>query len=183
MKRKLYIPVLALTLASSFTFSSCIGSFALYNKLLGWNKQVGNKFVNELIFAAFWILPAYPISFLADILVLNSVEFWSGNKLVADSEKIIEGRDGSKYLVQCDGKGYTITSLKDQSSVRLDFNDEDNSWNYVTPEGDSVKLLTFIDDTHVEVPAFEGTRIVELTSEGVMAYQEYAGQKALTAQR
>ncbi len=183
MKRKFYIPVIALTLAGSFTFTSCIGSFSLYNKLLGWNKQVGDKFVNELIFFAFWILPAYEISFLADFLVLNSVEFWSGNKLVADSEKIIEGEDGSKYLVQCDGKGYTISSMMDQSSVRLDFNAEENSWNYVTPEGETVKLLAFLDDTHVEVPAFDGTRIVELSSEGVMAYQEYAGQNVLTAQR
>ena len=40
-----------------------------------------SKFVNELVFFAFWILPVYEVSGLADLLVLNSIEFWSGKIL------------------------------------------------------------------------------------------------------
>ena len=43
----------------AFLFSSCIGSFALHGKLLSWNQGVSNKFVNELVFLAFNIIPVY----------------------------------------------------------------------------------------------------------------------------
>ncbi|MDE6825218.1 MAG: DUF3332 domain-containing protein, partial [Paramuribaculum sp.] len=67
--------------------SSCIGTFSLTNNLLSWNRQIDNKFVNELVFFAFWILPVYEVSALADILVLNSIEFWSGNNPVTSSSR------------------------------------------------------------------------------------------------
>ena len=53
-------------LAGSFLFSSCIGSFALSNKVLSWNQQIGNKFVNEIVFFGFWILPVYEITIKDD---------------------------------------------------------------------------------------------------------------------
>ena len=76
MKKRL-IPVALIAAISIPMFTSCIGSFALTNKLLSWNRNVGNKVVNELVFIAFWILPVYEVSALADILVINSIEFWS----------------------------------------------------------------------------------------------------------
>lgn len=63
--------------------SSCIGSFGLWNSLKDWNQGVSNKFVNELIFLAFHIVPVYEIAYLADALVLNSIEFWSGSNPTA----------------------------------------------------------------------------------------------------
>ena len=50
MKKTKLTLAIAITLACSMTFSSCIGSFALTNKVLSWNKQIGSKFVNELVF-------------------------------------------------------------------------------------------------------------------------------------
>ena len=70
-------------LSGSVLFSSCIGSFGLWNSLKDWNQGVSNKFVNELIFLAFHIVPVYEIAYLADALVLNSIEFWSGSNPTA----------------------------------------------------------------------------------------------------
>ncbi len=119
MKKKYLSVAVILTVAASLVSTSCIGSFSLTNKLLSWNQTVGNKFVNELVFFAFWILPVYEVSGLADLLVLNSIEFWSGENPVAKGKKVIEGNDG-RYLVECDGKGYTITAMNDNTSVRLE---------------------------------------------------------------
>ena len=104
MKKKYLSVGIILTLAVSMLSTSCIGSFALTNKLLSWNRQVGNKFVNEVVFFAFWILPVYEVSALADVLVINSIEFWSGSNPMAKGKKVIEGENG-RYLVDCDGKG------------------------------------------------------------------------------
>lgn len=172
--KKMYLSVaVAMTLAGSMMMSSCIGSFALTNKLLDWNKRVGNKFVNELVFFAFWIIPVYEVSALADILVINSIEFWSGSNPVACGTKVIDGEDG-RYLVECDGKGYNIKSENDGSVVRLDFNEDDRAWS-VTANGETHTFMTFVDDTHVKMITPQGdTRIVELSQAGVFAYQQVA---------
>lgn len=174
MKKKYLSVALVLLLAGSIMSTSCIGSFALSNKLLAWNKQVGSKFVNELVFFAFWILPVYEVSILADVLVLNSIEFWSGNNPVACGTKVIDGQDG-RYLVECDGKGYTITSENDKSIVRLDFEETDKSWSINVDGGESIKFMSFIDDTHVKMITPEGDyQVVELSQAGVYAYQQIA---------
>lgn len=170
MKKRFLTPALIIALSGCMLTTSCVGSFSLTNKLLSWNKQVGNKFVNELVFFAFWIIPVYEVSALADVLVLNSIEFWSGSNPVACGTKVIDGKDG-RYLVECDGKGYTITSENDKSVVRLEFEETDHSWSVILADGAKYQLLTFVDDNHVSMPGPDGTnRIVELTSAGVLAY-------------
>ena len=79
MRKKQLIMATVVALSASMMMQSCIGSFALFNKVKRWNDQVDNKFVNELIFVAMWILPVYELSFAADLLILNSIEFWSGS--------------------------------------------------------------------------------------------------------
>lgn len=171
MKKNYLTVALICTVCASMTLPSCIGSFSLTNKLLSWNNQVGGKFVNELVFFAFWILPVYEVSGLADLLVLNSIEFWSGSNPVAKGKKVIEGND-DKYLVECDGKGYTIKSENDGSVVRLDFDADDQSWSYQVPGGERHTIFTFIDDTHVSMPTPDGsTMTVELSDAGLYAYQ------------
>ena len=97
-------------LSGSVLFSSCIGSFGLWNSLKDWNQGVSNKFVNELIFLAFHIVPVYEIAYLADALVLNSIEFWSGSNPTASigEVKTVQGENG-EYLVKTNENGYTIT--------------------------------------------------------------------------
>lgn len=169
--KKVYIKVsVVMTLGLSLITTSCIGSFSLTNQLLSWNKTVSNKFVNELVFIAFCVIPVYEVTAVADILVLNSIEFWSGKNPVTADTRIVEGSDG-KYLVESDSKGYTITSQQDGSTVRLDYNDSDDSWSVQTPDG-PVKFMSFVDTDHVKLLDSKGQyQIVELSQAGVMAYQ------------
>lgn len=180
MRKKTLTIAVVCALSTAFLFNSCIGSFTLTNKLKTWNDQIGSKFVNELVFFAFWVLPVYEVSAIADLLVLNSIEFWSGNNPVADNgTREIEGNDGI-YLVTTDETGYTITSKTDGSTVRFDFNVEDNSWSIELPDGSSQTILTFIDDTHVALPDYNGEQVVvELSEQGVYAYQQMAIDKLL----
>ncbi len=171
---------IAATLIASVSMSSCIGSFGLTNKLLAWNRNVSNKFVNELVFFAFWIVPVYEVSALADLLVLNTIEFWSGSSPVAKGKTMIDGKDG-KYLVDCDGKGYTITSMNDGSATRLNFHEDESTWTVVVDDKE-MPLLVFVDDTHVKLPAPDGgMTTVELTYEGLFAYQHLATSASAVA--
>lgn len=179
MKKTVLTAGIVATLCGSMLFSSCIGSFSLTNKLLGWNRSIGNKFVNELVFVAFWVLPVYEVSGLADVLVLNSIEFWSGTNPVAQGKKIIEGQNGERYVVECDGKGYTITNPVDGAKIRLDFNTDTREWS-TEINGEQVVFLTFVDDTHVKVPTPDGNTITVSTDQaGLYAYQAVAGYSDL----
>lgn len=173
--KKIKFPIAAILIAGcSLTFSSCIGSFALTNRVLNWNRQVGNKFVNELVFFAFWVLPVYEVVGLADVLVINSIEFWSGNNPMTASTKAID-TDHGRYLVICDGKGYDIIHEPTGEKTRLSFVEDTQTWQIDTADG-AVPFMTFVDGTHVRMITPGGDfRTVEISQQGVLAYQEAVG--------
>ena len=140
-------------LSGSVLFSSCIGSFGLWNSLKDWNQGVSNKFVNELIFLAFHIVPVYEIAYLADALVLNSIEFWSGSNPTASigEVKTVQGENG-EYLVKTNENGYTITKKGEDKSVDLVYNKENNTWNAVA-DGQSFELVKMNEDGTAGEPA------------------------------
>lgn len=181
--RKIFLPVCAIVLASSMLFTSCIGSFKLTNKVLAWNHQIGNKFVNELVFFGLWILPVYEISAIADILVINSVEFWSGTNPIQAGTKTVTDENG-RFLIAWDNTGYKITNETTGEVTRFNFDADTNSWSLATKDGD-ITFLTFVDDTHVKLPTRDGsTTIVEVSDNGVMAYRDMVGYTTeLFAQR
>lgn len=173
MKKKIITVAVISTLCGSMFFTSCIGSFQLTNNLLAWNKTMGNKFLNELVFVAFCILPVYEVSALADILVINSIEFWSGTNPITKGTYSMRGSDGTPYTIKVDQRGYTIINKSDKSKVRLDFEPAKKEWSYTAQDGERVVFMTFIDDTHVSLPLPDGSnKIVETTQEGLFAYQE-----------
>ena len=182
MKKSIIRPIILMTVCASMAMTSCIGSFTLTKRLMSWNETIGNKVVNELVFLAFWILPVYEVSALADILVINSIEFWSGDNPMACGTKRIDGNDGQRYMVKCDGKGYDIVNENDGSIVRLDFDSEARRWDVTTPAGEAYELMTFIDDSHVTLPAADGTRqTVSLDDAGLYAYRASASAPLLAA--
>ena len=174
MKKKHLIVATVVALSASMMMQSCIGSFALFNKVKNWNEHVGDKFVNELVFVAMWILPVYEFSFVADLFILNTIEFWSGTNPALAETKVIDGKD-AQYLVARNQNGYVITNMKTNQETRFNFNAQDNSWS-LENNGQEVKLFTFVDDTHVDIINRDGgyTR-VELSQPGVLAYQQLVG--------
>lgn len=176
MRKTTLTVALVCILGTSLLLPSCIGSFSLTNKLLAWNKTIGNKFVNELVFLAFCVLPVYEVSALADVIVLNSIEFWSGANPVADNQsRVVKGSTGD-YLVTNDANGYTIKSMDDGSTVRLDFNSDDRSWAVIMPDGSKQTIFSYVDDSHIALPTPGDVApiVVETSEAGLWAYQQVA---------
>ena len=123
-----------------------------------WNQGLGNKFVNEIVFLAFHVVPVYEVAYLADVLVLNSIEFWSGSNPVAEvgSIKTVKGENG-EYLVRTNADGYTITK-KGEEDKQLDlvYNPENRTWNAVA-EGESFELITMNEDGTITFKQKDGT--------------------------
>jgi hypothetical protein len=102
--------VLAAVVAVAMS-SGCMGSFALTKGLYHFNDTVtGNKVVNNVIFWALAILPVYELALLGDVVILNTIEFWTGAKLLGDAgavggdERVAinEHADGSLSMTQGD---------------------------------------------------------------------------------
>lgn len=184
MKRKSFNLLMTAVLASSVLFSSCIGSFSLSNKLLDWNRNIDSKFVNELVFIAFWIVPVYEISMLADVLVINSIEFWSGSNPVADAGKVetIDTNNGV-YTVETKTDGYHIQKDGEEKAIDLVFDASDKSWS-IEAEGESNKLLRFESDDEVVMFLPDGQEMnVELSQAGVLAFKQVVDNYSYYAAR
>ena len=94
MMKKFFAVLLSVTiLMGTVSFSGCIGSFNLTKKVYSWNQDVGDKWVNELVFLVFLVVPVYEISLVIDGIILNLIEFWSGNNPVS-----YVGEDGKNYV-------------------------------------------------------------------------------------
>lgn len=180
--KKYKIAVAAILLAgSSLVFTSCIGSFGLTNKVLAWNKNLGEKFVNELVFICFCIVPVYEVTCLADIFVLNSIEFWTGSNPLTASTKVVDTENG-RYLINCDGKGYTVTLASTGEKTRLEFLEDTNTWAIQSAEGELIPFMTFVDDAHVKMIRPDGDfQLVDLSEQGVMAYSAACGMMPMAA--
>jgi hypothetical protein len=64
---------------SAWLLGGCFGSFGATRALYDWNKRIDdNKWLQWLVFLVFVILPVYGLFVLADVLVLNTIEFFSG---------------------------------------------------------------------------------------------------------
>jgi hypothetical protein len=159
--------IAVLLISTSILCSSCIGSFKLWNGLKEWNQGIGNKFVNELVFIALNIVPVYGVAYFADVVALNTIEFWSGSNPVASNEvKEVKGENGN-YLVASNENGYTITNKEDNQSLDLVYNKENKSWNAVT-ESESFELVKMNDDGTATINMQNGTSMTVMPdSEGI----------------
>lgn len=125
----------AIVLAMAIMFNSCIGSFKLSSKVLKFNKSMGNKWINELVFLGFLIIPVYEVTFLIDGLILNTIEFWTGSNPVSmkqgDKEIKIVEKDGLKYEITATKNQFHILQLQGpQSGQEMDLVYDENSGNW-----------------------------------------------------
>lgn len=66
--------------------TGCIGTFELTNSVYDWNQRVSDsRWAREGVFLVLVILPVYGLTLLADALIFNSIEFWTGDNMLADS--------------------------------------------------------------------------------------------------
>lgn len=182
--KKFKVSALCALLCGSIMLSSCIGSFGLFNKVRTWNEGVtDSKFVNELLFLAMWIVPVYEISMLADGLVLNTIEFWSGSNPVAKAGEVkkVKGEKG-EYMVKTNADGYTITNEAGEE-LNLKFDEEAQSWNVMNGD-EAIELLTINGDGTVNMNLQNGTYMqVTLDAAGMTAARQAIDRTCGFAQR
>jgi len=109
MKR---VIALALVGALGFTgLANCHGNFLLTRKWDGFVSGINNKWVRWIVFLlTSAIIPIYGLALLVDVLILNSIEFWTGSNPVAESEY---GPDGTFVTVEKSRDGRAFFTYRD----------------------------------------------------------------------
>lgn len=120
----------------------CIGSFQLVTGLCDWNKGVGDKWVQELVFLGLNIIPVYGLAAVGDAFIFNLVEFWTGSNPLAmkegEYEEQIITMNGKKYKMVAEKNTLAVITLTGKEKGRketLQFNEENMAWNLTDARG------------------------------------------------
>jgi len=110
---------------AAFTCASvggCYGKYALFNKVSDFCGSVGNKYVGSLVNLVLWIIPAYEICLFGDLVIFNTIEFWTGSNPVAMGDTYQETDEhGNKVYAVRNSDGSLTVNMTDANGNRADF--------------------------------------------------------------
>ncbi len=137
------------SLAITLLLSSCYGPFKLTTSLHDWNGTIGDKWINSLVFVGLNIVPVYGIAATVDALILNTVEFWTGDNPMGQNskrkmEKLVENENGT-YKITAKRNTILIEGISgiDQGKKIKMKIDEENKQLFLEKEGELIKLAEF----------------------------------------
>ena len=98
---KKYSKVMLIAMLSlGFLNSACYGPFSLTKKLYRWNSAIDGKWAREGVFLGLAVIPVYGLGLLADALVFNSIEFWTGdNPMSTKSIRTLKNGEAEAVMV------------------------------------------------------------------------------------
>jgi hypothetical protein len=88
MKSRLSILFVSILLLFSMS-TGCIGNFGLSGKVRDFNlEQTQDRWGREILFVVLYVIPVYPFAGFLDIVVFNSIEFWTGTNPINGSASV-----------------------------------------------------------------------------------------------
>jgi len=115
--------VFALAVAMApFVFGGCYGTFPLTKAIYKFNEDISDKpLVQQVTFWVFVILPVYEIGMLADAIVFNLVEFWTGEKILAVGPTTDSNGNTVCLTPSSDGREAVLTVSRDGKVLAQEF--------------------------------------------------------------
>lgn len=168
--------VAALLLIGCMATSSCIGSYSLFNKYTEWEtRMTSNKFVNAIVGFVLDIV-CVPVTLFVDHLVLNTIEFWSGENPiqanVGKTQKVL-GNDGRFYVVTTLKNGYEVKAPTGETTYFI-HNAENDSWS-MEQNGVTKEIFRFNSDGTIQANVNGESKNFTLNDAGVGQARLLAG--------
>lgn len=153
MKKSIRAFSLLIGTAMLVQLQGCYGNFALTRKVYAWNGTVGDKWINSVVTWVLVVVPVYGAVGAVDFLVLNTIQFWTGNNPVTlkAGEKDIRTVkwQGEDYLLTATANRLDVQRLVDgkaQAPVSLVFDMRTRSWTAVSGT-ESRRLIEMVGET------------------------------------
>ena len=180
--KKISLKLAVVLLAGSFLCTSCIGSFGLFNKYEKWQcNMTSNKFVNGIV--GLILQPIVGgVCLTVDALVLNTIEFWTGNSPVtASNTQQVKGQDGRYYAVKTTKKGYEIKAPTGEVTLLM-FDEKENSWS-VSQNGIVREIIRVNADGTIQATLQNGEKLTVSPDEaGLQQVREAVQEERMFAQ-
>jgi hypothetical protein len=154
-----------LLLATSLSSSACIGRFAVTGEVRKFNLEVTkDQWGREIVFLCLYIIPIYPLAGAVDLIIVNSIEFWSGENPVNGQPRLARSGD-QRHATAPDGSE-AISTLREDGSIDLELRAADGSvhfLNVVREEGGVVardaqgRRLARVDSATGEIRPLRGS--------------------------
>jgi len=69
--------------------AGCIGNFGLMGKVRKFNLETTqDRWGREILFVVLYVIPVYPFAGFLDMIVFNSIEFWTGTNPIDGSRSV-----------------------------------------------------------------------------------------------
>ncbi|MBW2543325.1 MAG: DUF3332 family protein [Deltaproteobacteria bacterium] len=113
MKSRLSILIISLLLLLTMG-TGCIGNFGLSGKVRKFNLDVSqDRWGREIVFVVLYVVPVYPFAGFLDMIVFNSIEFWTGTNPI-DGSASVTPVAMNEWTTE-DGTKVTMRGLPDKS--------------------------------------------------------------------
>jgi hypothetical protein len=97
-----------------FVFGGCYGAFPLTKTMYKLNGDISDsRLVQTVTFWVFVIFPVYEIGMLADAIVFNLVEFWTGTEIFAVGPTMDSNGNLVSLTPSADGREAVLTVSRD----------------------------------------------------------------------
>src|SRR5476651_110347 len=123
---------IAVVLIIAFFTTGCTGSFNLTRKVYNFHRSQSDKWSDELCFLIVALIPVYSLATLADAIVFNSIEFWTGKNpvdmsYVPPSSRIVQnGKDKYRLSFNDKTKQVSLNALAQGNNHGIIFEKSDN---------------------------------------------------------
>ncbi len=124
--------ILVSLLIAGFALSNtaCIGRMAVSGIVREFNLDVvEGKWQREIVFLALYVIPVYPVAGAIDLIIVNSLEFWSGTNPVNGKPRLARVGD-QKYVVAADGS-QAISTLREDRSIDIELRGPDGDTHFM----------------------------------------------------
>ena len=128
--RAVFASILVAGLVLSNT--ACIGRMATSGRVGKFNLEVTeSKWGREITFLALYLIPVYPLAGAIDLIIVNSIEFWTGtNPLNGEPGLARFQTEKSGYAAAADGSE-AISTLREDGSIDLEIRAADGSVHFM----------------------------------------------------
>jgi hypothetical protein len=118
MNRRLKLAAV-LTMSLAILSSGCIGNFGLSAEVRKFNlEQTQDRWGREILFVLLYVIPVYGFAGMADIVIFNSIEFWTGKNPINGSSSVTPISDNRTFENE-DGTILSMT-LREDSSIDVE---------------------------------------------------------------
>lgn len=181
--KKISLKAAVVLLSGAFLCNSCIGSFSLFNKYAKWQcNMTDNKFVNGIV--GLILQPIVGgVCLMADAIVLNTIEFWSGeNPIAANQTQTVKGQDGRYYAVKTLKNGYEVKAPSGEVTLFI-HDQKTDSWS-MQQDGITKEIIRFNADGTIQATLQTGEKLTVTNDEaGLNQVREAVYNNNFFAQR